>query len=36
MRVTGHATERQFLEYIGEIDDNHLDAFDDLYNSIEK
>ena len=36
MRVTGHATERQFLEYIGEIDDNHLDAFDNLYNSIEK
>jgi len=33
MRVTGHATERQFLDYIGEIDDNHLEAFENLYNS---
>lgn len=36
MRVTGHATERQFLDYIGEIDDNHLEAFENLYNSTEK
>jgi integrase len=36
MRVTGHATERQFLEYIGEIDDDHLEAFENLYNSTEK
>jgi integrase len=35
MRVTGHATERQFLDYIGEIDDNHLEAFENLYNSTE-
>ena len=36
MRVTGHATERQFLDYIGEIDDNHLEAFENLYKSTEK
>lgn len=36
MKVTGHATERQFLDYIGEIDDNHLEAFENLYNSTEK
>jgi len=36
MRVTGHATERQFLDYIGEIDNNHLEAFENLYNSTEK
>lgn len=36
MRVTGHSTERQFLEYIGEIDDNHLEAFENLYNTTEK
>jgi len=35
MKVTGHATERQFLDYIGEIDDNHLEAFENLYNSTE-
>lgn len=33
MRVTGHATERQFLDYIGEIDDNHLEAFENLYST---
>lgn len=34
MRVTGHATERQFLDYIGEIDsDQYINEFANLYNS---
>lgn len=36
MRVTGHATERQFLDYIGEIDsDQYINEFANLYNSKE-
>lgn len=37
MKVTGHATERQFLDYIGEIDsDQYINEFANLYNSTEK
>lgn len=36
MMVTGHATERQFLEYIGEIDSkHHINEFDNFYKSNE-
>jgi integrase len=32
MKVTGHATERQFLDYIGEIDSNeYINVFANLY-----
>jgi hypothetical protein len=34
MRVTGHSTERQFLDYIGEIDsDQYINEFANLYAS---
>jgi integrase len=37
MRVTGHATERQFLEYIGEIDSNqYINEFATLYKQTSK
>jgi integrase len=32
MRVTGHATERMLLQYIGETEQDHLDDFMDVWN----
>ena len=29
MAVTGHATEKMLLNYIGEVENNHLDDFID-------
>lgn len=36
MAVTGHSTEKQFLEYIGETELDHMDVFLELWKSTEK
>lgn len=36
MKVTGHATERMLLQYIGETENEHVDDFMDLWESEEK
>lgn len=33
MAVTGHKTEKQFLDYIGEVDSTHIEGFLTLWNS---
>ncbi len=33
MAVTGHATEKQFLEYIGEVESDHIDDFFEAWNN---
>lgn len=35
MAVTGHTTERQFLEYIGEQENSHMNEFIDVWDSIQ-
>ena len=31
MAVTGHATEKMLLNYIGEVEDDHVDDFFELW-----
>jgi integrase len=35
MAVTGHTTERQFLEYIGQQENDHINEFVDLWGTVK-